>query len=426
MYLEVNFDGLVGPTHNYAGLSYGNLASLKHKKRLSRPKDAALQGLEKMKRLSDLGVRQAVLPPHERPSITVLNKLGFPGIEDAPIEILAQCSSASAMWAANSATMAPSVDTQDEKVHITPANLHDQFHRSLEARFTKTILDTLFCDQDLFEVHSPLPSHSVFSDEGSANHIRLAKGHGGKGVHLFFWGNQKLVKKFPARQTLHASQALARLHKLDEKRTLFLCQNPVVIDQGVFHNDVISTGNEDHFLYHEEAFLNLEETLDHLRREDQVLLPVNKDEISVETAVSTYLFNSQIVSIGEEMVFLAPKECEDNPAVKAFLENLTASNENRISGLLFTNIRESMQNGGGPACLRFKMVLSEKEIASIKQNLFLDDVLYRSLKKWIEKHYRDELAPEELQDPALYQESCDALEELTHLLRLGPVYAFQK
>ena len=28
MAYEVNFDGLVGPTHNYAGLSYGNVASL--------------------------------------------------------------------------------------------------------------------------------------------------------------------------------------------------------------------------------------------------------------------------------------------------------------------------------------------------------------------------------------------------------------
>ena len=60
-YFEANFDGLVGPTHNYAGLSVGNVASLNNAKNTSNPKQAAKQGLAKMKALADLGMVQGVL-----------------------------------------------------------------------------------------------------------------------------------------------------------------------------------------------------------------------------------------------------------------------------------------------------------------------------------------------------------------------------
>src|SRR5207248_5247403 len=110
---EINFDGLVGPTHNYAGLSYGNVASMKNKASISSPKQAALQGLEKMRLLEGLGVKQAVLPPHERPQLATLRALGFRGSdgdvlrgaqrEDAAL-LAAVCSSSN-MWAANAATV---------------------------------------------------------------------------------------------------------------------------------------------------------------------------------------------------------------------------------------------------------------------------------------------------------------------------------
>ena len=41
---EINFDGLVGPSHNYAGLSIGNLASTRNAGQLSQPRRAALEG----------------------------------------------------------------------------------------------------------------------------------------------------------------------------------------------------------------------------------------------------------------------------------------------------------------------------------------------------------------------------------------------
>ena len=78
-YCEANFDGLVGPTHNSAGLSFGNVASFSNANAISNPKEAAKQGLQKMKALSDMGMVQGVLAPQERPDIATLRRLGFAG-----------------------------------------------------------------------------------------------------------------------------------------------------------------------------------------------------------------------------------------------------------------------------------------------------------------------------------------------------------
>ena len=142
--IEANFDGLVGPTHNYAGLSAGNNASTSNAGGASNPKEAALQGLQKMKALQDLGLVQGVLPPQERPDLHTLRKLGFSGSDvqvlasaakQAPLQ-LAACCSASSMWTANAATVSPSADCSDKRIHFTPANLNGMFHRSIEHETT--------------------------------------------------------------------------------------------------------------------------------------------------------------------------------------------------------------------------------------------------------------------------------------------------
>ena len=74
---ETNFDGLVGPTHSYAGLSYGNVASARNQGAAGNPRKAALQGLAKMEAVAALGLVQGVLPPHERPHVPTLRALGF-------------------------------------------------------------------------------------------------------------------------------------------------------------------------------------------------------------------------------------------------------------------------------------------------------------------------------------------------------------
>jgi len=178
---EVNFDGLVGPTHNYSGLSYGTVASIGNQAAESNPLEAVLQGLQKMKTLSDMGLKQALLPPQERPDIATLRRLGFSGSEKEVLEnagksssaVLSAISSASCMWTANAATVSPSADTSDGKVHFTPANLISKFHRSIEPPTTSAGLRAIFKDPRYFVHHDPLPASPQFGDEGAANHTRL-------------------------------------------------------------------------------------------------------------------------------------------------------------------------------------------------------------------------------------------------------------
>ena len=181
--IDVNFDGIPGPTHNYAGLARGNLAAERNARQVANPREAALQGLAKMRALAARGFPQAVLPPHERPVVAALRALGFAGRDadvvaraarDAP-QLLAACSSAAAMWVANAATVSPSADTADGRVHFTPANLVAHFHRSLEAPTTTRVLRAIFADPRTSSVHDPLPAAPQFGDEGAANHTRFAQ-----------------------------------------------------------------------------------------------------------------------------------------------------------------------------------------------------------------------------------------------------------
>jgi len=444
---EVNFDGLVGPTHHYAGLSWGNVASTTHRLHVSNPLAAMLQGLEKMKLLMDLGVKQGVLPPQDRPDFETLRRLGFRGsaaamLSDSAREsptALAACYSASSMWAANAATVSPSTDTSDGRVHFTPANLVSNFHRSIESRFTGEVLKAIFRDDTAFAHHEPLPAACHFADEGAANHTRLSAAHGHNGIELFVYGrrafdyNRYGPTTFSPRQTLEASRAIARLHRLDPERTVFARQNPVAIDAGVFHNDVISLGNENVFLSHELAFSDSRVVLEELRRKfyaccgsELVLIEVSEESVPLSDAVKSYLFNSQLVTLPDrEMCLIAPSECMEDPRTSSTLDALIAA-PNPISLVKFIDVRQSMQNGGGPACLRLRVILTERELAVVHHGVLLTDRLYEELKAWGHKHYRDRLHPEDFADPSLAEEGRVALDELAHLLGLGPIYGFQK
>ena len=443
---EVNFDSLVGPTHNYGGLSYGNVASMEHGQEASNPKKAALQGLEKMKFFSELGLKQAVLPPHERPATEALRSLGFVGndvdilekaYKDAP-EIFVSCWSASSMWAANAATVCPSTDSADGKVHITPANIASKFHRAIEASFTAEIFRKLFADPEHFVHHNPLPNGHNFGDEGAANHTRFCREIAGSGVHFFVYGRSAfadnvLPQRFPARQALEASQAVARSHGLDETQCIFAKQNPAAIDAGVFHNDVISVGNQNVLFYHEEAFEDSDAVLGELANKIMKvcntninLIKVSSKAVSLKDAVASYLFNSQLVTMPSgNMMLLAPSECQDSPQIQTFLEALLKQ-KSPIAEVQYMNLRQSMKHGAGPACLRLRIVLTEDEIAHTHPGTFLTDDLYTALKSWIEKHYRDRLTLSDLQDHNFVTECHNTLDALTNILNLGPLYPFQK
>jgi succinylarginine dihydrolase len=438
---EVNFDGLPGPTHNYSGLAEGNLASERHKSLTSNPRQAALQGLAKMKALADRGFAQGVLPPHERPDVAALRRLGFAGEDRAVLasaaksapQLLAACSSASAMWVANAATVSPSADTSDARVHFTPANLVSHLHRSLETPTTTRVLRAVFASDRHFVVHDALPADAQLGDEGAANHTRFVDDAGGPGVELFVYGRSALdaslptPRRFPARQTREASEAIARRHALAPQRAVFAQQHPDAIDAGAFHNDVVAVGSGTALFCHERAFLDQAGVLRTLAERIDGFAPivVAEREVSFERAVATYLFNSQLLVRPEGgMLLVAPSECREDEAVAALLDRLTSS-AGPIREVLTFDLRQSMRNGGGPACLRLRVVLTDAERAAIGARVWLDDALHAELVAWVQRHYRDRLAPADLADPALLAEGRAALDELSRMLRLGSVYPFQ-
>jgi len=446
---EVNFDGLVGPTHNYAGLSYGNVASVSHKSMDSNPREAALQGLRKMKNLHDLGFKQALLPPQERPDVSVLRALGFTGTDQIVIEsaaktapmTLSAVSSASSMWTANAGTISPSADSEDRKVHFTPANLMSKFHRSIEFEQTGRIFRAVFKNPKYFVHHAALPSGYGFGDEGAANHTRLCTEYGKSGVQLFVYskyGFEKMgisePKKFPARQTREASEAIARLHLIKESSVVFAQQNPVAIDAGAFHNDVVSVGNRNVIFYHEEAFLNSQAVMNELAEkfrattsQELIRIEVKSAQIPLQAAVQSYLFNSQLISHEcGRMTLIAPLECQEVAPVKIYLDSLMAAKNSPIGEVQYYDLRQSMRNGGGPACLRLRVVLNEVELAHAHPGVFMSDELYPKLISWVEKNYRDRISPADLADPKLLIETRKTLDELTQILGMGSLYPFQK
>ena len=442
---EVNFDGLVGPTHNYGGLSYGNVASQSNSQQGSNPREAARQGLAKMKALADLGFKQGVLAPQERPDVAALRRLGFSGSDAEVIQraakeamplLVASCS-ASSMWVANAATVSPSADTADGRVHFTAANLNCKYHRSIEHPTTSRVLGAMFADQQHFAHHAALPAVAQFGDEGAANHTRFCRDYGEAGVEFFVYGRSAFdsrypaPQKYPARQTLEASQAVARLHGLSEEGVVFGQQNPSVIDQGVFHNDVIAVGNGELLFHHQDAFLNTEAMLDELRRKlaargakfESISVP--RDQVTVDDAVRSYLFNSQLLSRADgSMLLIVPEECRANPRVWSYLQGLTSAG-GPIREVKVFDLKQSMQNGGGPACLRLRVALNETELAAVNPGVIMSGPLYDTLTGWVNKHYRDALRESDLADPQLLLECRTALDELTQILKLGSVYPFQ-
>lgn len=440
--VEANCDGLVGPTHSYVGLSPGNLASTRNAGEVSNPRGAALEGLAKMRRLYDLGLPQFVLAPHERPATSFLKSIGFSGADETILEdawkvapaLAAAACSASSMWAANAATVTPSADAADGRVHLSPANLLTNLHRSLEGEQTTRALRRLFPDERRFAVHHPLPAQPHFADEGAANHVRLCAEHGAPGVNLFVWGREAWEHwdgLFPARQTREAFEAIARRHGAD--RAVFPRQAKTAIAGGAFHNDVVCVGTRECLFFHEYAFQDRAAMERDVRVAaeglfEPVFVEVSEADLPMADLVASYLFNSQLLVVpGEDrLVLLAPAETRDNPRAHAVAEGLAASN-GPIGRVEYVDVRQSMRNGGGPACLRLRVVLTDEELEAVNPAQRFTPSLHTTLADWVERRYRDSLAPADLTDPLLLTESREALDELTQILDLGgDFYPFQR
>lgn len=431
---EVIFLGLPGPTHHYGGLAAGNVASAVNAGAVSYPREAALQTLTLAERLKKLGADVAFLPPHPRPWWPLLNEAGFTGSHDEILEAaakkhpqtLSQSYSSAFMWAANAATIAPAPDTADKKLHVTPANLVTNRHRKIEADHTYSLLKALLAPLGA-NVHPPLPARPESGDEGAANHMRLAPEHGVSGLHVFVYGKAArgaAPKKYPARQTKIASESLAKQHQLLPSHCVFVQQHPDTIDKGVFHNDVIAVSHLNLLLAHESAFLNGED--DHERITEayyglfgtslQTVI-VKEAELSVEDAVSTYFFNSQILSLADgKMALITPEEVKKNAKAKALVDAIIKDKKNPISEVHYLDLRQSMQNGGGPACLRLRVVMEESKVKKISS--LADAKNIAAMKAVIAKHYPETLDAKMLADVKFADDAMSTVRALQQLLHI--------
>jgi len=407
--VEINFDGIIGPSHNYAGLSPGNLAATRNSGAVSQPRAAALQGIAKMRANLALGLTQGILLPHARPDHRWLETLAT-SYADAPPHLQAQALSASSMWAANAATVSPAPDTEDGRCHLSVANLVTMPHRSHEWAGTLAQLRLAFAG-DAFRVHGPAPA--PFGDEGAANHMRLCPEHDAPGVEVFVYGISG--GPFPARQHREASEAVARRHGLDPARTLFVQQSEEAIAAGAFHNDVVAVANGRVLFAHERAFADKDGFYADLRRlMPQVeIVEVPASAVSLADAISSYLFNAQLVTLlSGETALILPTEARDTPSVWNWLQAHVAGN-GPIRHLEVVDVRQSMANGGGPACLRLRVVADP---ATIDPRFLVDEAKLNRIAEVIETHWPETIAQDEIGDPALIARIETARAALLNLL----------
>lgn len=408
---EINFDGIVGPSHNYAGLSFGNLAATAHAGEISCPRAATLQGLAKMRHNMALGLRQGFFVPPPRPNMAFLANLGADARSDS--RLTAAAWSASAMWAANAATVSPAPDTADGRCHITPANLVTMPHRAQEWPDTARQLSLAFADTRHFAIHAPiLPS---FGDEGAANHMRMGVANDAPGLEIFVYGRSGGA--FPARQHEQASRAVARLHGLDPERVLFIEQNPDAIAAGAFHNDVVAVANENVLLVHERAFANPEAAYAAIREKlpEAGIIVVPDSAVCLAEAARSYLFNAQLVTMPQGgMALVIPTEASENAAVGAWLDDLLRRN-GPIRQVLPVDVRQSMANGGGPACLRLRVVADPD---TVDARFLLDKSRLALIESVISLHWPEAINPADLGDEALASRCLDARAALLQALDL--------
>lgn len=409
MLTEINFDGIIGPSHNYAGLSLGNLASAKNAGGASQPRAAALQGIEKMRANLRLGLTQGFFLPQDRPDTAWLTQLGTTP-DGADPRLLANALSASSMWAANAATVSPAPDTRDGKCHLSVANLMTMPHRSHEWPGTLQQLKLAFA-HPAFAVHGPVPA--PFGDEGAANHMRLCASHGQAGVEVFVYG--VAGGPFPARQHIEASRAVARLHGVT--KALFVQQSEDAIAAGAFHNDVVAVANERVLFTHEQAFADKHAFYADLRAAlpEVEIVEVPADRVSLADAIQSYLFNAQLVTLPDGgMALILPTEARDNAAVWGWLQDMVAGN-GPIRQLVPVDVRQSMANGGGPACLRLRVVCDP---VHVDPRFLADEAKLDRIANVIAATWPEAIAPAELTDPALWAKIRHSRAELARTLGL--------
>jgi succinylarginine dihydrolase len=192
----------------------------------------------------------------------------------------------------------------------------------------------------------------------------------------------------------------------------------------VFHNDVIAMNTGTHMVVHEQAFIKEnQEQIKNLfaQNPDWKFYEVKTAELSVSDAVKTYLFNSQLLQIdAKKHVLVAPSECSNHAGSRGVVDRLISGGI--IDAVHYLDVHESMRNGGGPACLRLRIVMTPEQSGAMHPGIILTDARYEMLKEWITTHYRDRLAFDDLRDPEFVRELDAAYEALEPILEMPGLY----
>ena len=181
-------------------------------------------------------------------------------------------------------------------------------------------------------------------------------------------------------------------------------------------------------MLHEFAFVDGDGLVASLKAalgDEIVVVRASQADLPVARAVAAYPFNSQVLTLPDgSMAIVAPLDAKEDPASRGFLDRVSAAG-GPIRAVHYIDVRQSMRNGGGPACLRLRVALTAAETGALAGRVVFDEALEAALGVWVERHYRDRLSPGDLADPTLAREGMRALDELTQLLALGSVYDFQ-
>jgi len=208
------------------------------------------------------------------------------------------------------------------------------------------------------------------------------------------------------------------LHGLLPERTVFVEQNPVAIDAGAFHNDVLAVANEGVVFAHELAFADRQGAYDAIRQAFPALqvLEVPDSAVSLAEAIKTYLFNAQLLSTGEDgMTLIVPEECRKSASVWSWCEQMVAGN-GPIRHVIPVNLRQSMANGGGPACLRLRVVADPR---TVDPRFLLDEATAELLESIIAANWPEQIDPADLGSEALARSVTMARKALLMALDLG-------
>jgi succinylarginine dihydrolase len=304
-------------------------------------------------------------------------------------------------------------DSADGRCHLICANLASMLHRAMEAADTYATLKTVFRDEADVVVHPPTAYCAHFGDEGAANHMRIAPGHGEPGVNVFVHGARR-KGRFPERQSLRASQAAARLAGVEAP--VFALQSSQAVQAGAFHNDVVAVANEQVLLAHSDAFADPDALVDALEARVPNFQYLEVSGVGLDAAVSSYLFNSQLVTRADGgMTLVAPAEARMNDQIWSEVERILSGN-NPIDEVAIVDLRESMRNGGGPACLRLRAPLSPAALSRIDRRFLLTEPRLDVLCRLVEETWPITIAPEDLAEPWVWDEAREAHAALGRLL----------